>query len=241
MRSQGWNMDNQPDVIKLRMSAKISLAKKSRKLVTPRILFRPLATERRPAGATRLWSSAICLFVYWLCPTQHGMALAAQQPEVAESRQPVESAIRFVGRFLLERNTRSGYLILKAEIAEGNHIYSLTQKGSPPPTKIAVAESADFRIVGNFHADKRPSVVENDPIFNNRVEKHTRTVQFFVPLELADGVDPAAVLPELAFTGQVCSEKGVCIPFRNRRIAATFGGYYDRDAEQNPISSKKQR
>lgn len=144
-------------------------------------------------------------------------------------------------RFHLVNGTRKGVLILKAEIPKGSYIYALTQQGNPPPSKIKVQKSDQFKITGKFAADRHPKIVKKDPVFNNRLEKHSKTVQFFVPIELADGVDPDSVAPQVLFDGQVCSEEGTCMPIRSRQIAATFAGYFAQESKNQADSQNIRR
>ena len=144
-------------------------------------------------------------------------------------------------RFHLVKGTHKGVLILKAQIPKGSYIYSVTQRGNPPPSKITVTESAHFKIDGKFTSDRHPKIIEKDPVFNVRLEKHLDLVQFFVPIELADNIDPQKVAPEIVFSGQVCSENGTCMPIRNRRVSAQFAGYFEQQAKKQAGSQNQRR
>lgn len=144
-------------------------------------------------------------------------------------------------RFHLVDGKRNGVLILKADIPSGSYIYALTQSGNPPPSKIKVEVSDQFKITGKFSADRHPKVIEKDPVFGNRLEKHTKTVQFFVPIELAAGVKPESVQPQISFDGQVCSEAGSCMPIRNREVTAQFAGYFAQESKKRTNSQNTRR
>ncbi len=141
------------------------------------------------------------------------------------------------GEFQLEQNTRVGYLVLSAEIPEGSYIYSLTQKDSPPPSTIEIASSESFRVTGKFQPDKEPKTIEHDPIFEARLEKHTQNVRFFIPLQIADNLDPTDLRIRMRFNGQVCSDEGTCRPISDKIVEAEFGGYYQRVAERNSTAN----
>lgn len=158
-----------------------------------------------------------------------------------ETGKPEISELTFAGRFHLITGTQRGVLILKAEIPEGSHIYALSQKGSPPPSKIVVTKSNHFQIEGKFSADRNPKIVEFDPIFQGRLEKHYKLVQFYVPIQLTTGIDPAGIHPEIVFDGQVCSDLGVCMPIRGRKIKAVFAGFYDEQAQKHTNSRNRRR
>ena len=148
--------------------------------------------------------------------------------------------LTLTARFHLVKGTRKGVLILKAQIPKESYVYSVTQQGNPPPSKITVTESPHFKIAGTFASDRHPKIIEDDPVFHVRLEKHFKLVQFFVPIKLTDNVDPQTLTPEIVFNGQVCSEKGTCMPIRNRKISAQFAGYFEQQAE-NAADSQNQR
>lgn len=152
-----------------------------------------------------------------------GKALAANKD--ANSNYKISS------RFHLQEGTTSGYLVVQVELQKGNYIYSLSQDGAVPPTTIRVVPSADFIVDGRFNPDRPAEVVENDPVFNQRLEKHRDKVQFFVPVKIRPTAELAEIKPEVMVNGQVCSEGGVCMPIRSRRVQAEFGGYFGRTVE----------
>ncbi len=164
---------------------------------------------------------------------------AESQP--ARLQKPAAKKITLTGRFHLVAGTRHGVLILRTEISDGNHIYSLTQKGSPPPSKISVKKSSQFRIEGTFSSDRHPKVVAFDPLFQNRLEKHSKLVQFFVPIEIGPGIDPAQVKPEIIFDGQVCSDEGICVPIQAMKTVAVFAGFYANQAQKQSDSQFRKR
>lgn len=162
------------------------------------------------------------------------------EPDTRPETETVIERLTLTGRFHLVKGTRKGVLILKAQIPEGSYIYSVTQQGNPPPSRITVSDSPQFKIAGKFASDRHPKIIEEDPVFHSRLEKHFRLVQFFVPLELAENADPRGLTPEIVFDGQVCSEKGTCMPIRNRKIPAQFAGYFEQQAEK-PVDSQNSR
>jgi hypothetical protein len=123
-------------------------------------------------------------------------------------------------------------LILQVNLAPGAYIHSLTQGNDLNPSSVRAADSADYQTVGEFLADRSPTVVERDPVFEQRLEKHLGSVQFFVPMELSPGVEAKTLRPTLIFDGQVCTDDGVCIPLRKQIVSAQFGGYFHRSAEE---------
>ena len=144
-----------------------------------------------------------------------------------------ESQFELSGSFHLEQDANTGYLVLEASVPQGSYIYSLTQEGNPPPSRIEVAKAESYQVSGAFKPDSEPVIVENDPIFKNRTEKHKQNVRFFIPLQIAAGANPAELTIPMRFNGQICSEtEGTCTPIQDRVINANFGGFYQRVAEQ---------
>lgn len=148
---------------------------------------------------------------------------------------------RLTGRFHLQKSTNKGYLVLQCELPKDSYVYSLTQKGQVRPSVIKVTPSDAFLTSGKFIPDRQPIVIENDPVFEQRIEKHTGKVQFFIPLQIQSGFDQESLQPELIFDGQVCSDKGVCMPIRNKSVKAKFAGYFERTAEKTLRPQNTQR
>lgn len=134
-----------------------------------------------------------------------------------------EEHVGFSAGFTVQENSRRGTLRLTARIEPGWHVYSVTQqKGGPMASKIKVAESADFQMLGPFQPDQAPHI-KHDKLYRVPLEEHGGTVTWTAPLELAEGVDPETLSIELSYSGQVCSD--VCIPIANQKVQAKFTGY----------------
>lgn len=131
--------------------------------------------------------------------------------------------VSFSGSFQCQENSRKGTLSLTAQIEPGWHVYSVTQqKGGPMASKIKVAESPDFKVLGPFQPDRSPHV-KNIEIYKVPVEEHEGQVIWSAPIELAQGVKPESLTINLSYSGQVCSD--VCIPLFNQKVEAKFAGY----------------
>ncbi len=133
--------------------------------------------------------------------------------------------IKLSATYQVEQGTNHGWLIVNAEIPEGSYIYALTQKGTPPPTKLKVAKSGQFSLVQGFQANKKPIVIENDPIFQSRVEKHKNRVRFLAPMRIVHGINVERLHIDLKFNGQLCSDFG-CLPLIDKPVKVKFDGYY---------------
>jgi thiol:disulfide interchange protein len=161
--------------------------------------------------------------------------------ELASQVKSDDSPYKMSARFHLQQGSNEGYLVLQIDLPKGSYVYSLTQKGDLEPSKIRVVPSNSYSTKGRFNPDRPPIVVEEDPVFNQRVEKHKDSVQFFVPLKVRDDVDLKKMSPELVFTGQVCSENGVCMPLRNKKLKAKFAGYFDRTSQKRASTQNSDR
>jgi len=138
---------------------------------------------------------------------------------------------QFEGRLHLQEGSTEGYIVLQVDLAPGHYIYSVSPEGSPSPTKIEVVPSASVQTAESFSPDQPPLVIENDPVFQRRIEKHSGRVQFFVQCRLDPNSDYKQTgLPTIEFNGQVCSKDGVCIPIRKKTIPVSFAGYFAQEA-----------
>ena len=132
--------------------------------------------------------------------------------------------VSFSASFQCQEGTRKGTLDLTAKIEPGWYIYSVTQqKGPALPSKIKVAESPDYKVLGLFVPDRSPTIkpAERSDI---PLEEHEGQVTWSAPLELAEGVKPETLTIELTYSGQVC-EVGTCIPLSGKKAEAKFAGY----------------
>ncbi len=142
--------------------------------------------------------------------------------------KPDNSPYKMTARYHLQQGDTNGYLVLQFDLPKGNYVYSLTQGGTLRPSKISVTPVKGMKLKGKFNSDRPPTIIAMDPVFEERVEKHKGTVQFFVPIEIPSYVDAATFSPEIVFNGQVCSDKNFCMPIRNKAIRAKFAGYFAR-------------
>ncbi|HEX5103731.1 MAG TPA: protein-disulfide reductase DsbD domain-containing protein, partial [Pirellulaceae bacterium] len=147
----------------------------------------------------------------------------AQELGLAGDEGGTADHVSFSGAFRCQENTRKGSLSLTATIEPGWHVYSVTQlKGGPMASKIKVAESPDFKVLGPFQPDRPPHIQQLE-IYKVPVEEHEGTVTWSAPIEIAEGVDPQSLTIGLTYSGQVCSD--VCIPIFNQQALAKFAGF----------------
>lgn len=158
-------------------------------------------------------------------------AQANQSPTQATEGAKVKKPYVLTSRIHLQKNSNRGYLVVRVEMAKGNHIYSLTQKGDLRPSKLTVTKSNQFGLLGQFAPDRPAEIIKNDPTFKQQVEKHKGVVQFFAPIEIAPGLSPDKLAPEVTFDGQVCSSENFCMPIMGEKVKGKFAGYFERTAK----------
>jgi suppressor for copper-sensitivity B len=135
--------------------------------------------------------------------------------------------VQLSGSFTVNKATRRGTLTVTAKIDPDWHIYSLTQPaGGPGKSEIKVTKSPSYALAGIFQPDRAPHI-KPPTVFKVNSEEHDGTVNWMVPIEIFEGVDPESVTIEATYTGQVCKDgpNGVCIPIFGEKIAAKFAGY----------------
>lgn len=143
---------------------------------------------------------------------------------------------RLSSRFHIQKGTNQGYVVVRVVMDKDHYIYSLDQKGDLSATSIKAVDEKQFRLKGRFNPDKPAKVIEKDEVLKQRVEKHTGEIQFFAPIELVPGADVKKLTSSLVIDGQVCKEKGYCMPIMNKKIACRFAGYFERSAKKRESS-----
>ncbi len=161
--------------------------------------------------------------VFWLIPfliAFFGPAARAVQSG-AEDEQ-----FRLSAQYQVQKDSQAGRILVRFELPEGWHTYSLHQESPPIATKIHLKKSTAFHNDGVFKADHEPKITERDPVFDVRLEEFYDGVVFAAPIEIVDGVDPEKLTIELTVTCQVCSES-TCDFVKDRKLAVKFDGYYE--------------
>jgi suppressor for copper-sensitivity B len=143
-----------------------------------------------------------------------------------------EGDLVLVGRYRLAEGSGEGELTIEAGVAPGWHVYSITQlPGGPQKSKLTVAPSEQFRLLGPFVAEQPPRVKRYE-FFDVPVEEHDGTVAWTAPIRLAANVLPHQVAFQVTFEGQICQDDGVCIPISARPVPVKFAGFYKPETVQ---------
>ena len=114
------------------------------------------------------------------------------------------------------KDERPAMLVIRAKMAAGWHVYSLTQKeGGPPKTEITLDKSNAFKLTGGFHPQEPPKVSEKPEAWPDLpIEEHYDEVTWVAPIQFSKGVDPETltIKGELS-DGQVCNDEQGCVQF----------------------------
>lgn len=125
--------------------------------------------------------------------------LPGQQSEITVFSQAVIDPVR-----------RTGELTITAELAEGRHIYSITQPaGATKPTRLVLVASPDYVLNGSFVADPLPYVHQVE-YFTVPLEEHHDRVSWSAPFLIKDNVDLGSIRIEGHLEGQICEGESLC-------------------------------
>lgn len=159
----------------------------------------------------RAFRTLVCVFtIGWAAA---GWAQLANPGFGGPASDGAPSDVQITAKFYQPTPDRRTVLAISADVADGYHIYSITQKrGGPTPTKIKLDPSQQFKVVGEFQATKPPKVhFEKDIWPDLPLEEHYGVITWVAPIELADGVNPRDLVIKGLVDLQVC-DPGKCVP-----------------------------
>ncbi len=148
----------------------------------------------------------------------------------------VDAKVEFAAQYELENGSKNGRLTVTAKIADGWHIFSVTQpSGGPKPSKFKL--KSDFlKLTGPFVADHAPEIGSDEDVWPGLpLEEYHEKVVWTVPFELTSDIDSAKTEIELAFDGQACMDS--CVEVRDT-IKAKFAGNYGSAEKSTSIKPK---
>jgi DsbC/DsbD-like thiol-disulfide interchange protein len=128
----------------------------------------------------------------------------------ATARRPVVISARFSPA----SNDRPALLCITAKMAPGWHVYSITQPaGGPQRTKIALKESADYKLAGEFHASPTPKSHVDDTVWKGlEIQEHHDKVHWIARLSVPADVDASKSKVAGKVSLQACAES--CLPIK---------------------------
>jgi hypothetical protein len=115
---------------------------------------------------------------------------------------------------------RSAAITVQADIANGWHIYSITQKpGGPIPLSIKLVDSSDFVVRGVIQAPKPERTFDKN--FGMETELYSGRARFVVPVGVPVRAARGARKIQIGARYQVCSAT-LCLPARTDKLDATL-------------------
>jgi thiol:disulfide interchange protein DsbD len=111
-------------------------------------------------------------------------------------------------------------VVVEADIREGWHVYSLTQKpGGPIPLHIELVGAADVSVQGAIRAPT--PITKFDRAFGLETEHHVGKARFTVPLAVPAGSLNGKRDLQIAARYQACSDT-LCLPPRTEKLSVTL-------------------
>ncbi|MGL4514918.1 MAG: protein-disulfide reductase DsbD family protein [Lacipirellulaceae bacterium] len=125
----------------------------------------------------------------------------------------VAEPVRIKAQFVDATPNRPAVLMLTATIAPGYHVYSTTQpRGGPGATRIEVADTPDYRVIGAFDASPAPDAHIDTEVWKGlSIEEHAGVVTWFAPIRFAEGVSPTTATVKGRVRLQACQSNS-CEP-----------------------------
>lgn len=180
-----------------------------------------MSSERSRMVCSGVPSFCLVAVCWWLATAGVG---SGQDFGLGFGKRPSpDQLVKLSAKLKPESGTQRAVVELTAVIAPRHHIYSTDQIKPGRPSVIQVPESAKYRLLGPFVADKKPLVKDHDPDLNVRTESFKDKVTWRAALEFASGVVVAEEIIELTYSGLVCETTGSCTPIDGRKVKSVFG------------------
>ena len=118
--------------------------------------------------------------------------------------------------FTAATDDRPAVLMVTATIDPGWHVYSITQpKGGPVAAVLNLDPSDQYEPIGNWQSFPEPHVYTDQVVWKGlRMEEHDDQVTWYVPIELAEGVDAEKLTIAGKVSLQACKESCVPLEFK---------------------------
>ena len=137
-----------------------------------------------------------------------GLDFSGLPDPLAGGTQRVGEPVQLSAEIAPATSDRPAFLAITATIAPGYHIYSITQPaGGPGASVIELNPSPDYQLTGEFVSTTAPKSHVDYEIWDGlTIEEHYDSVTWYAPIELAEGVDPAAITITGKTVVQACQE-----------------------------------
>lgn len=130
----------------------------------------------------------------------------------------------------------AGKISVKATLAPGWHIYSITQApGGPTPTTITLGEKAEAKLTGEFKPDSEPLSSVSDAWPGLTIEEHDDEVEWSAEMSLPPGFSGPI---EVKVKGLVCQTGGACVPVNQTLVAKLASSSPSADASPSSKEPK---
>lgn len=136
--------------------------------------------------------------------------------------------LRLRGELRIQRGSRSGTLAVQAQLTPPWHVYALTQKGGPGPSRITVGPEDAIEVLGPFQPDQAPETRRVEE-FDVPLQEHYGQVVWSAPIRLAEGIDADQVQLDVRFDGLICHDQQGCVPVPDTPVEVTFAGYTESE------------
>ncbi len=111
---------------------------------------------------------------------------------------------------LTRSSDRAGQIAVTADIADGYHIYALSQPRPFLATRITVDESPVVRVTGAFTPSQPPKIVKH-PTLEVELHEYEQQVTWTAPVEFSSAANSAVVLQGTVFA-QACQDDRCLAP-----------------------------
>jgi suppressor for copper-sensitivity B len=176
----------------------------------------------------RQWVSLCVLLV--LCPayaTAQEFEFPSSFGGLSDRNSNNEANVTVSAEFTPATADRPALVFVTAKITDGFHLYAVDQGGLPDggggplATTITLNPSEQVQLIGTWQPVAPPDT-HVDPIWKGlELREHSRTVTWFAPVKIAEGVDANGLTIAGTVSGQACNPQ-ICTMF-DQQFQATHG------------------
>ena len=142
--------------------------------------------------------------------------------------------VKMGAAFKMKPNSKEGILYVKALIAPGWHLYSVTQPPGGPETAVITVANENIQVQAAFKPSEKPHV-KPEPLFDNMdVEYHENEVVWTAPFRIQDDTDPEDLEIEVNLYCQACS---VACDIFNLDAIGEFADYLKVETKKTYVPS----
>lgn len=137
-----------------------------------------------------------------------------------------EKEVRLTATFEHAEGTDRGRVHVKAVVADGWHLYSVTQPaGGPKRTRLELGDGSPGKLLGPFTPDSAPQKSTPEIFQGVTVEDHVGEVLWSAPIQFSNTADLKSAKLQIIVDAQACKE-ATCLPVEET-LTASFTGTYE--------------